>query len=300
MFKKKNSIIENMTFMAIMAAINVIFVVLTNLLPALMFLLVFILPLTSTVVTILCKKRLYPIYFIVTFGLCLLVGYSFTIFDTLIYIVPSLFTGFIFGLFIERKVPAIFIIIVNTLVEFCFSLLTFFVLSKIVTNLDFSATLITMLGLSEFKFKGIFVQNFLLIISLIQIVLTYLFVRVTAKKLNIDVNLEINNHALLYIYMFVTCILGVLSYFYFADWTLSFIILSLPVYIYLFLILLLEKSKLIWILLTVVHIIFGFLFAFLYPLVSSPNQLILLVTLYFMMTIIDILNNYCFKKSKSI
>lgn len=300
MFKKKSSIIENMTFMAIMSAINVIFVVLTNLLPVLMFLLVFILPLTSTVVTILCKKKFYLIYFIVTFGLCLLVGYTFTIFDTLIYIVPSLFTGFIFGLFIEKKIPAIFIILVNTLVEFCFSLLTFFVLSKIITNLDFSVTLINMLGLSEFKFKAIFVKNFLLIISLIQIVLTYLFVKITATKMNIEVNLETNNHLLLYIFIFITCILGVISYLYFLDWTLSFIILSLPVYVYLFLILLVQKSKLVWILLALVHIVFGFLFAFLYPLVSSPNQLILLVTLYFMMTIIDILNNYCFKKSKSI
>lgn len=299
MFKKKNSIIENMTFMAIMSAINVIFVVLTNLLPVLMFLLVFILPLTSTVVTILCKKKFYPIYFIVTFGLCLLVGYSFTIFDTLIYIVPSLFTGFIFGLFIEKKVPAIFIILVNTLVEFCFSLLTFFVLSKIITNLDFSVTLINMLGLREFKFKAIFVQNFLLIISFIQIVLTYLFVKITAAKMNIEVNLEANNHLLLYIYIFIACILSVISYLYFPDWTLSFIILSLPVYVYLFLILLVQKSKLVWVLLALVHIVFGFLFAFLYPLVNSPNQLILLVTLYFMMTIIDILNNYCFKKSKS-
>ncbi len=294
MFKKKNSIIQNMTFMAIMAAINVIFVILTNLIPALMFLLIFILPLTSTVVTLLCKKKFYPIYFVATFALCLLVGYGFTIYDTLIYIAPSLFTGFVFGLCIEKKVSGILIIIANTVIQFCFSLLTFFVLSKIVTNLDFSITLINMLGLQQFRFKSIFVLNFLLIISLIQIVLSYVFIKIAAEKMQLNINLELYNHLPIYIYMFLVSLLAVLSYFYFKEWTLIFIILSLPVYIYLIIILIMSKSKFSWISLAISHIAFVFIFAFLYQYVVAPNQLILLLPLFGFVTIIDIFNQLLF------
>jgi len=58
-FKKRETLIQNITYMAIMAAINVVFVVLTTLVPLLMFLIIFVLPLTSTVVALFCKKKYY-------------------------------------------------------------------------------------------------------------------------------------------------------------------------------------------------------------------------------------------------
>ena len=97
LFKKRETPVENITYLGIMAAINVIFVLLTNVLPVLFFLIVFVLPLTSAVVTLFCKKAYFPIYFIVTLALCFLVNLGFHIFDTFLYVFPSLITGFLFG-----------------------------------------------------------------------------------------------------------------------------------------------------------------------------------------------------------
>ena len=97
LFKKRETLVQNIAYMAIMAAINVIFVLLTALLPPLMFLMVFVLPLTSAVVTLFCKKRYFPIYFIVTIGLCMLASFGIYIFDTFFYVLPALISGFFFG-----------------------------------------------------------------------------------------------------------------------------------------------------------------------------------------------------------
>ena len=96
-FKKRETVTQNIAYMAIMSAINIIFVLLSNLVPGLLFLLVLILPLTSTVVTLYCKKVYYPVYAITTLGLCLAVAGGFSIFDALIYVFPSLIVGFVFG-----------------------------------------------------------------------------------------------------------------------------------------------------------------------------------------------------------
>ena len=57
MFKKRETLTQNIAYMGLMAAINVIFVLLTYFVPFLIFLLVFVLPLTSVVVTIFCQKN---------------------------------------------------------------------------------------------------------------------------------------------------------------------------------------------------------------------------------------------------
>ena len=107
LFQKRESAIQNIAYMGIMAAINVIAVVLMNyVLPVLFLPFALFMPLTSTVVTLLCKKRYFPIYAIATIGLCFLVSIN-NISDTLFYVIPSVITGFAFGMMIEYKFPSI-------------------------------------------------------------------------------------------------------------------------------------------------------------------------------------------------
>ena len=102
-FKKKETIVENMTYMGLMAAINVVFVLLTTFVPFLFFLIVFVLPLTSTIVALHCNKKYFPIYAFATIGLCLLVT-IWKIDDTLFYIIPSIITGFLFAIMIATGI----------------------------------------------------------------------------------------------------------------------------------------------------------------------------------------------------
>ena len=295
-FKKRETPIQNIAYMSIMAAINVIFVLLSNILPLLLFLLIFLLPLTSAIVTLYCKKRYYPIYFITTLALCTLVSFGFTIFDTLIYVFPSLITGFIFGVSFEKNVPGIMIIVGNTIIQFLLSILTFYVLGYIITNLNMMNVLINAFGLKDFPYKDTFTLIFLYVISMIQITLTYMFIKLQIKRFTIEFNLEISNKVTLFIGTFIIYSLIILSYFIFPKWTMVFVIMPLPIYIYELISIVVSKSKMGISLLALTHLGFIFIMALLVSKVNQPNQLMLLIVLYVSNTIIDILNNYCFAK----
>ena len=296
-FKKRETLVQNIAYMAIMAAINVIFVLLSNILPVLLFLLVFILPLTSTIVTIYCKKRYFPIYFVVTLLLCFVTSIGFNIFDTFIYVLPSLVTGFIFGLFIEKQVPAIYTLIAATVVQYGLTILTFFVLGKIVANINLTESIIVAFGLGDFEYKAVFIQAFLFLIAQIQTVISYIFVKYQVGRLGIEISLQCQKPFILYITLLVFSGLNILSYFYFPIYTIVLLLVSLPIYIYLLATLIIKRRIWIWISIGAVHLSFIFLFAFLYQYVVAPNQFVLILILFGLLTIIDFLDNYCFKQN---
>lgn len=295
-FKKRESVIQNIAYMAIMAAINILFVLLSSALPVLLFLLVLVLPLTSTIVTLYCKKKYYPIYAIATLGLCLAVAGGFSIFDTLIYVFPSLIVGFLFGVGFEYKISAILILVGTTLAQFILSYLTFLVLTRIIVEFNVMDGLINLFGLKNFAYLNAFLLIFIYIVAQMQIVISYLFIRLQIKRIGIDVNLECQQRYLMYIVTLITTILAVISYFYFPSWTLVFVIMSITIYVYEVIQLIMSRKIWIYICLAIGHILFIFLFAFLYQYVNAPNQLILLTVLTGLVTIIDFLCNYCFNQ----
>ena len=296
-FKKRETLVQNIAYMAIMAAINVIFVLLSNILPVLLFLLVFVLPLTSTIVTIYCKKRYFPIYFVVTLLLCFVTSIGFNIFDTFIYVLPSLVTGFIFGLFIEKQIPAIYTLIVATIIQYGLTILTFFVLGKIVANINLTESIIVAFGLKDFVYKAVFIQVFLYLITQIQTVISYIFVKYQVNRLGIEIKLACEKPFILYIAFIVFAGLTILSYFYFHLYTIVLLLTSLPIYVYLLTTLIIKRKIWLWISIGAVHLLFIFLFAFLYQYVFAPNQFILILILFGLLTIIDFLDNYCFKQN---
>lgn len=298
LFRKRETLVQNIAYMAIMAAINVIFVLLSSLLPFLLFVLVFILPLTSTIVTLLCKKKYFPIYFIVTLALCFGVSAGFSVFDTFIYVLPSLITGFIFGFCIEKRIPAIYAIIVATIIQYGLTILTFFVIGKIVTNLNLTESIIIAFGLKDYQFKAVFTLVFLFIISEIQILISYLVVRYQVTKLGFDVNLKCRYRFILYITELFFLAVTVLSYFYFPDFTFVLVLISLNIYVYQVIDLCLQRRIWIWISIGAAHLFFLFFFAFLFQYTVAPNQFILFYILFSLMTIIDFLGNYCFKQNR--
>ena len=93
LFSKKTSLVHNITYMAIMTAINLVFIVLDTYVPFMMILLILLLPFVSAVVSYFCQKKYYIIYAIASIGLCLI----FNIADTIFYIVPAVISGFVIG-----------------------------------------------------------------------------------------------------------------------------------------------------------------------------------------------------------
>ena len=103
-FYKKDSLIRTICFMAFFVAINVVCSFVAVYAPLVSIILIIILPLTSAVVEINCKDRWFPIYAIATLGLSIVASLS-AIDFTLFYLVPSIVTGYIFGLMAKKGFP---------------------------------------------------------------------------------------------------------------------------------------------------------------------------------------------------
>ena len=299
--KKRETPVQNIAYIAIMAAINVVFVLISSALPILFILLVFILPLTSVIVTLYCKKLYVPIYAVTTLALCFGVSAGFSIFDTFIYVLPSLITGILFGLLIEKNVPSIYMIVGMSVVQYLLTSLTFLFINNVITQVNFFNSIYNMIGLSNFQFKGVLTDIFTYIIAEIQVVLTYIVIKYGLKRVGDEINLDIKYRFILYVALVINGIIMTLSHFYFPNYSVLITLIALPIAIYLLIDLLLKKNVAIYSSLGFLVIMFSFIFALLYPYVHAPNHLSLIYIFFIGVTIIDTLFNYCFKaKAKNI
>lgn len=112
-FKKRETLTENMTYMAMMAAINVIFSLFAAWVPLGAIFVMIALPLTSAVIAIYCKPKYYAIYLLATIGVCL-AATAWDMKNTLFYVIPSIFTGLTYGLLRKTKAPISIIVFLVT------------------------------------------------------------------------------------------------------------------------------------------------------------------------------------------
>ncbi len=298
--KKRETPVQNIAYIGIMAAVNVVFVLISSLLPILFILLVFVLPLTSVIVTIYCKKYYFPVYFITTLALTFAVTAGFSIFDTFIYVLPSLITGFIFGILIEKNFPAIYIIVINTIAQFILTYLTFLFIENVISHVNFFESIYQMIGLGSFQYKGVLTNIFTYIVAQMQIVITYILVKYEMSRIGKELNLECHPRFILYIVTFIGALATILSVFYFSDWSIILTLLIAPIVVYEVLDLMLLKRNVIYFALGFSFLAGIFIFAFLYNYVPSPSQLVLLYVFFGLVTIIDFIFNYCLKQKAEI
>ena len=299
LFKKRETLVQNIAYMAIMAAINVIFVLMTALLPPLMFVMVFVLPLTSAVVTLFCKKRYFPIYAIATVGLCLLTTSAIYIYDTFFYVIPSLITGFVFGLLIEKKVPAIYIIVSSTALQYLLSFLTFLTLDLILPEINFIDALLSIFGLSDFAFKDCFIHLFLYTLASIQTVFAYFILKKEVKKLGFEVVLDVKLHYLLFAIGIFIDVLALIMVFVYPPLVYVFVVMNLPFMIYEIVSLVYSRKTLIYILLVATLVVSIIIFVACYTLIPHPLGVILLAPMQVLYGGIYFANNLFLNKTKN-
>lgn len=283
LFKKRETVIQNMAYLGIMAAINVIFVVLTALLPVLMFIIIFILPLTSAIVTVFCKKRYFPIYFVVTFGLCLLFTSGIYIFDTFFYVIPSLITGFLFGVMLEKQVPSIYMISITSVAQYAITYLTFIILEAILPEMNFINRLLDIFGLQSFIYKELFTHVFIYLISLIQTIFAYFIMKIEVKKLGLDINHEIRMPYVLSLISIGLIVLSIIFIFFYYSLTYIFIFINIIISLFISFQLLLKRKKLYYVLLPIFLAVSFALFAGLYSIIEKPLSIIL-ISPFFLLT----------------
>ena len=186
MFKKRETLTQNITYMGIMAAINVIFVVLTYFVPFLLFVLVFILPLSSAIVTLFCKKKYFPIYAIATIGICMLATMN-NFSDTLFYVIPSILSGFAFGFLVEKKASSLWIILVSTIITIGLGY-TFIPLIKFLYGTDIVDVFAKMFNLKDYPYLNYVIPCFICFISLAQSTISYIVIKTQLPKLGYEIN----------------------------------------------------------------------------------------------------------------
>ena len=182
LFQKKETPLQNITFMAIMAAINIIFVLITTFVPVLVAVILFVLPFTSVLVTIFCQKRYYPLYIVATIGLCI-VSTIWNFSDTIFYVVPSMISGFVFGILAKYKFPLLYLIIAPAVIQFAFSYLAI-PLIELIYGFNIIDTFLNAFHLNDFNYINLIVPSFIFIISLIQALISYMIIRDELNKFN--------------------------------------------------------------------------------------------------------------------
>lgn len=183
LFSKKETLIRSMPLMAMMAAINVVFSLFTTFVPLLSVALIIFIPLTSTIVEIYCKDRYFPIYAIATLGLSIVVSLS-AIDFTLFYLVPSIITGYIFGLMAKKNFPNLWAIFVASILQTGISF-AFIPLIQLVTEHNLIEDIKIILRVNgSLYFDNLLILLFF-IIALIQTILSFIVVNNELKKFGV-------------------------------------------------------------------------------------------------------------------
>ena len=171
---KRQTLIRTICFMSFFVAINVICSFLTTLFPLASVILIIFLPLTSALVEVTCKDRWFPIYAFATVGLSIVVSLS-SIDFTLFYIVPSIVSGYIFGLFAKHRLPSMYAIFFAALAQTLLSFL-FIPILKLITGINIIDFFAKILRISDVFWFNTLVLLIFFIVSLIQTILSYIVV----------------------------------------------------------------------------------------------------------------------------
>ena len=294
LFSKKTTLVHHITYMGIMTAINLIFIVLATYVPFLMFLLILLLPFVSAVVSYYCQKRYYIIYAIASIGLCLI----FNISDTIFYVVPAIVTGFMIGLLLEKRINPFWLILSSTIIE---SALTFALipLINLIGNVDIVVTFLTIFKLSDFAYKTEITYLFIYFISLVQCSLTHFVLLGDAKKIGIDVNTEVTSYGPYILGAELTMVLSLSFSFFCAPLSLVFLAISVYFAIFLLIDLFLSKKTLIYVLLGILLLACFFVFAVLYATIKAPLGLLIIIVFPLVISLVSFVNNYLIKRGNN-
>lgn len=290
LLQKKTTLVHHITYMGIMAAINLIFILLATYVPFLMFLLILVLPFASAIVSYYCLKRYYLIYAFASVGLCLI----FNISDTIFYVIPAIITGFVIGLLLEKRANPFWLILVSSILE---AILTFALipLINLIGNVDIIDTFLSVFKLNEFAYKTELTYLFIYFISLVQCGLTHFVLLSDAKKIGIEVNITVDSYAPYIIGLEAFVALAFMFSLFYAP--LAFTSLAISIYFALFLLIDALSSKKVGTYVTLIVLFVASFFGFVisYSYLEAPFGLLMIALFPLATGLTSFVNNYLIK-----
>ena len=288
LFQKKTTLVHHITYMGIMAAINLVFIILDTYVPLMMLLLILLLPFASAIVSYYCLKRYYLIYAAASIGLCLI----FNISDTIIYVIPAVISGFVIGVLLEAKIHPFWSILSTTIINAVLSY-AFIPLVNFISNSD----ILKILHLDEFAYQKELVYLFVFFISLMQCFLTHFIIFTDAKKIGIEINTRIACFAPYIIGFELSSIAAIGFAFFFLPMALVLVCISLCFALVLLADICKQKKTYLYVLLGVALLLGLILFAVFYPKLPKRYSPILGLVFPLLICGINFVNNYLAKKS---
>ena len=293
-FSKRETLVQNIAFLAIMAGVNIVLLLLANILPYLLILLTLILPFVSLLVTLLCKKRYYPIYIVVTVGLSFLVSFD-AITNIFFYILPGLLSGFVFGFCLEKEIPSSYSILYSAFVYVIFSYVTLLI-CEFIFNEPLEELYFIVLNLDSFAYRGYLIAPFIFAIGIIQSSLSYIIIQKEVKKLGFEEKEVDDSFEVIYLLVFI--LLTLLSLWIKEEIYMMFMGFAVYEFIHVEKTILKNSKKLFAISTITELIVTIFSFAILYNLLPKPQVLVILLIPIFITGIIGLVNNYFIKRNK--
>ena len=292
---KRETLIRTICFMSFFVGINVICTFLTTVLPLVGLLLIIFLPLTSAIVEITCKDRWFPIYAFATIGLSIAVSLS-SIDFTIFYVVPSIFTGYIFGLFYKLGIPKIFTVFVASFVQTILSF-AFIPLLELITGANLFDVFIKIFRISDrFWFDSTVLLVFFSI-ALIQTILSFIVVENELKKFGTKFEPRFSEKNIsIYLTLLCSGFTFVFSLFYLP---LSFLFLGFSYYFLTFLIIyqIKDSNKVLWFIDGLCVLIGMVVYAALNKYLSNGRDFALFATIPALISIVSMAHSFL-KKSE--
>ena len=292
LFQKKTTLVHHITYMGIMTAINLIFIVLATYVPLMMLLLILLLPFASAIVSYYCLKRYYLIYAIASIGLCLI----FNISDTIFYVVPAVISGFIIGVLLDLKFHPFWMLLSTTIINAA-STYAFIPLINFISGSDIVLTFLTIFHLQDFPYRRELVYLIVFFISLIQCFLTLFVLLSDAKKIGIEVDTRIAS-LMPYIIGFELFTLASICFaFFFLPLALVFACIAFCFTLILLANAIMSKRVFIYIMLGIALFAGLLVFAVFYPKLPKRFSPILALVFPLLISVVSFVNNYLAKKS---
>lgn len=168
--------VKQITFIAIMSAINIIFVILNLFLPFFTLILIIGLPFTSLLVNINAHIKYQIIYLITTVLICSLIDFQASLF----YIIPSIINGLLFGFFIRNHLHGFYLLVLTSIICILTQSISIMLINLLyqIDMLDFFSRIF---NISLQRFSDIYLV-FLFGIGLLQNIFSYLIIEDEIKK----------------------------------------------------------------------------------------------------------------------
>ena len=292
---KKDTLIRTICFMSFFVAINVICSFLTTIIPVVSVILIIFLPLTSAVVEANCKDRWFPIYAFATIGLSIVVTLS-SIDFTIFYIVPSIFTGYIFGLFTKRNLPSMYAIFFATIIQTGLSF-AFIPLIELITGSNLLDVFVKIFKISDRFWFDTLVLFIFFAVALMQVILSYIVVSNELKKFTTEKPENYGQSLIASVSSLISAVLSTSFAFFFVPGSLLFIGISFYFAVYVVIDQVNLKNKIALIVDGVVVFITLLLFALLNKYFENGVEFVLLLITPVLISLFSIFYSFL-KKSK--